>query len=201
VPRDSLTIEQILIMLAETPSRIAALAADLTPVQLCAKPNPDEWSANDVLAHLRSCADMWGNCIEVILAQDKPTIRAINPRTWINSTDYPQQEFQPSLRSFAKQRTALLKVLEPLKPKDWSRTATVTGRVSHSYGPCTRTHSGWRAMNGRTSSRLHASLTRCAHSNSHPLSRRHPSRDFRGTLSTGMKQGGTRWTKSIYIRA
>jgi len=127
VPRDSLTIEQILTMLAETPSRIAALAADLTPVQLRAKPNPDEWSANDVLAHLRSCADMWGNCIEVILAQDKPTIRAINPRTWINSTDYPQQEFQPSLRSFAKQRTALLKVLEPLKPKDWSRTATVTG--------------------------------------------------------------------------
>jgi hypothetical protein len=137
VPRGSLTIEQILTMLAETPTRIAALTCGLAPAQLRAKPN--EWSANDVLAHLRSCADMWGNCIEVIIAQDRPTIRAINPRTWINSTDYPELEFQPSLRSFAKQRTALLKVLEQLAPKDWSRTATVTGagkplvRTVHTY--------------------------------------------------------------------
>jgi hypothetical protein len=139
VPRGSLTIQQILNMLAETPTRIAALTSGLSPAQLHTAPSDDEWSTNDVLAHLRSCADMWGNCIEVIIAQDRPTIRAINPRTWINSTDYPELEFQLSLRSFANQRTVLLKVLEQLAPKDWSRTATVTGagkplvRTVHTY--------------------------------------------------------------------
>jgi len=68
---------------------------------------------------------MWGNCIEVIIAQDKPTIRAVNPTTWINDTDYLEQKFQPSLRAFATQLTDLLKVLEPLADKGWSRAVTV----------------------------------------------------------------------------
>ena len=139
MPKRSLIIEQVLTLLAETPRRIAALTAGLAPAQLHTAPNHGEWSANDVLAHLRSCADVWGNCIEVIIAQDTPTIRAVNPTTWINSTDYLEQEFQPSLHAFATQRTDLLAVLEPLAHEDWSRAATVTGagkplvRTVHTY--------------------------------------------------------------------
>jgi hypothetical protein len=114
-------------MLAETPPRLTVLASGLTPAQLRTAPNPGEWSANDVLAHMRSCADVWGNCIAEILAHDKPTIRAINPRTWIKRTDYPEQEFQPSLQAFTDQRADLLQLLTPLSPGDWSRSATVTG--------------------------------------------------------------------------
>ncbi len=120
-------MEQVLTLLAETPPRIAALTAGLAPAQLHTSSSQGEWSTNDVLAHLRACADMWGNCIVAIITQDKPTLRAVNPRTWIKKTDYLEQEFQPSLRAFAKQRTDLLTVLEPLAPEGWSRTATVTG--------------------------------------------------------------------------
>jgi|SRR5437660_9774963 len=122
-----LTTEQILTLLAATPHRLAALTADLSPAQLHTAPTGDEWSANDVLAHLRACADVWGNCIMTIIAGDKPTLRAINPRTWIKQTDYLELEFQPSLRSFAQQRAELLAVLEPLSHEGWSRSATVKG--------------------------------------------------------------------------
>jgi hypothetical protein len=57
-----------------------------------------------VLAHLRACADMWGNCIVEIIAHDHPTLWAINPRTWINTTDYREQLFQHSLDAFMAQR-------------------------------------------------------------------------------------------------
>ena len=70
---------------------------------------------------------MWGKCIETIIAEDRPTIRTINPRTWIKKTDYLELEFRPSLRSFATQRADLLAVLEPLPHEGWSRAATVTG--------------------------------------------------------------------------
>jgi hypothetical protein len=83
------TIEQLLAQLAETPARLAALTAGLAPEQLRAAPGPGEWSANDVLAHLRSCADVWGDYIRLILAQDMPTIRAVNPRTWIKGRTIP----------------------------------------------------------------------------------------------------------------
>ena len=127
MPNKTLTIEQVLGLLVETPRRIGALTADLTPAQLHTTPARDEWSANDVLAHLRACADVWGNCMVTMIAMDQPTLRAVNPRTWINSTNYLELEFRPSLRAFAKQRADLLAVLDPLPLKGWSRTATVTG--------------------------------------------------------------------------
>ena len=125
-----LTPERILTILAEAPPRIAEVTAGLSPAQLRTAPNPDGWSANDVLAHVRSCADVWGSCIARMIAEDRPTLRAFNPRTWINRTNYPELEFHPSFRSFAKQRAGLVAILEPLPPKDWSRSATVTGAGS-----------------------------------------------------------------------
>ena len=127
MPRQPITTEQILTMLREAAPRIAALTADLTPAQLRTKPGPDEWSANDVLAHLRSCADVWGGCIARIIAEDRPTMRAIDPRTWIKETDYLELDFRPSLQAFTRQRAELLAILEPLPSEVWSRSATMTG--------------------------------------------------------------------------
>src|SRR5713101_4053520 len=123
----SLTTEQVLTLLAATPLRLAALTADLSPEELQTRPTPDEWSANEVLAHLRACADVWGNCIMAIIAEDAPTLRAVNPTTWIKKTDYLELDFRPSLRSFTTQRADLLAVLSPLPIDVWSRAATVTG--------------------------------------------------------------------------
>lgn len=124
---NTLTIQQVLTRLAEHPPRIATLTEGLTSAQLRTRSKPDEWSANDVLAHLRSCADVWGNYIKKILAEDRPAIRAVSPRTWIRRTDYPELEFEPSFHVFATQRADLLAVLERLPPEAWSRAAIVTG--------------------------------------------------------------------------
>lgn len=127
MPKRSLTIEQVLGLLAETPPRIAALTAGLEPAQLHTAPVHDEWSANDVLAHLRSCADVWGDCIMMIITEDMPTLRAVNPTSWIDKTDYRELEFRSSFKVLIAQRANLLAVLEPLPHEGWSRAATVTG--------------------------------------------------------------------------
>ncbi|HEY0492034.1 MAG TPA: DinB family protein [Candidatus Dormibacteraeota bacterium] len=124
---DRLKIEQVLTVLRETPGRVAGITAGLTPIKLRGRPGNDEWSANDVLAHLRACADVWGGCMFKIISEERPTLKAINPRAWIESTDYPEQEFCASLRAFTKQRAELMSVLEPLPSSGWSRSATVTG--------------------------------------------------------------------------
>jgi hypothetical protein len=122
-----LTIDQVLAQLKEQPEAIAALTAGLPRPRLDRPPRPGEWSVNDVLAHLRSCSDMWGNYIALIIAEDRPTIRAMNPTTWIKSTDYPDLEFAPSWRAFTRQRAELLVLLRSLPKTAWSRAATVTG--------------------------------------------------------------------------
>jgi len=139
LPRGVMTVDQILTLLTEGPPRLAEYTAGPTETQLHAAPSPGEWSANEVLAHLRSCADVWGSCIATVLDDDNPTIRAVNPRTWIERTDYLELDFRPSLQAFTLQRTDLLSVLQALKPKTWSRSARVIGagkaleRTVHSY--------------------------------------------------------------------
>jgi DinB family protein len=122
-----LTIDQVLTQLTEQPKAIAALTAGLPRARLHGSPRRGEWSVNDALAHLRSCSDMWGKYIATIIAEDRPTTRAMNPTTWIKSTNYPELEFAPSLRAFRKQRVELLALLRPLPKAGWSRSATVTG--------------------------------------------------------------------------
>ena len=60
----------------------------------------------------------------------RPTLRAVNPRTWIKGTNYRELQFRESFRAFRSQRADLLAVLEHLPPKGWSRAATVTGAGS-----------------------------------------------------------------------
>ncbi len=127
MPERELTRAQVLSILAAAPPQLTELAAGLAPEQLRAAPAPGEWSANEVLAHMRACADMWGGCIRQMLDHDHPTLRAINPRTWIERTDYREQAFQTSLAAFAAQRAELLAALEPLEPAGWERAATITG--------------------------------------------------------------------------
>ena len=133
-------------MLGKAPSSIAESVAQASPRRLRTNPTPHEWSANGVIAHLRACADVWGGCIETILAEDEPTIRAVNPRTWIRNTDYLTKDFRDSLRAFTAQRADLMAVLEPLTPTNWSRHAIITGAGSLSNGPFSTMPNGSQAI-------------------------------------------------------
>lgn len=121
------TTEEIVAMLAAGPLRLAELTEGLSPAQLVAPPEAGEWSARDVLGHLRACSDMWGKYIVLILSEERLTFKAVNPTTWIKYTDYLEAAFRPSLQAYTTQRAELLEMLRPLAPEDWSRAATVTG--------------------------------------------------------------------------
>jgi uncharacterized damage-inducible protein DinB len=149
-------------MLAATPARIAALITDLSPLQLHAAPTPGEWSINEILAHLRACADVWGNCMAEMIIQDHPTLRAINPRMWIKRTDYADQTFHASLQAFATQRTDLLATLELLTPDDWARSATVKG-AGKPLERTVRFYAEWLAVHERSHLKLIEPMVQMIH--------------------------------------
>ena len=135
-----LTVEEIMAILPETPRRIAALTEGLTAAELRMPPGPASWSINDVLAHLRACHDVLGGFMLRIVAEDTPTWKVMDPRTWMKKTDYPDWEFAPAFEAFRKQRAELLAVLEPQPQEAWTRIARVRGvsetkdRSVHYYG-------------------------------------------------------------------
>lgn len=122
-----MTIDEILLVLEDDPRRIATLTAGLSAARLQRTPVLGDWSVNDVLAHLRSCSDARGEFIRRMLAEPKPTLRAVDPRTLIERTNYRELAFAPSFRAFARQRARLVSFLKALPRASWSRTAVVTG--------------------------------------------------------------------------
>ena len=119
-------VESVLRLLAATPRRIASLSKGVDNGELHLRPHPDSWSANDILAHLRACADVWGKSIVDMITRDHPQLRYISQRSWIRTTDYLELEFRVSLKTFTDQRRELLKTLQCLTITDWSRAATFT---------------------------------------------------------------------------
>ena len=149
MPTQPLPPGDILALLRDNPARIAAMTANLSPEQLRSSPEPDVWSVTDILAHLRACADVWGDCMSTMLAEDHPTIRAINPRGWIERTDYRELAFPPSFAAFTAQRASLLAIMDALTPEQWERSATITGAGA----PLTRTvhfYAQWLARHERS---------------------------------------------------
>jgi hypothetical protein len=115
----------VLEMLGATPRRIASVTRSLSRGDLNWKPAADSWSIHEILAHLRCCADVWGESIRKILRQHHPAFRYVSPRGWIKKTNYLELEFQVSFRAFHTQRQELLETLRALPEEAWLRRASV----------------------------------------------------------------------------
>lgn len=120
-------ITNLLRLLAETPARLAAMTSTLKSERLERKVNDDEWTVNEVLAHLRVCAEVWGQSILVMISQEQPTLRYVSPRTVAKKRNYAFQPFGASLLAFSRQRHELIQRLRALAQEGWSRGATFTG--------------------------------------------------------------------------
>lgn len=120
-------IERVLDELAEMPRRVAAAAQRMSSAQLHTRPDEESWSANDILAHLCACADVWGGSIQKMLREEHPTMRYVSPRTWMKKTNFPELRFEDSFQAYTQQRSELLNVLKSLGPEEWRCGATFTG--------------------------------------------------------------------------
>ena len=125
VPETEIT--KLLTLLGETPARLVAITSMVESERLVRKVNEDEWAVNEILAHLRVCAEVWGQSILVMISQDQPTLRYVSPRTVAKKRNYAIQPFGTSLLEFSRQRHELIQQLSALAQEAWSRGATFTG--------------------------------------------------------------------------
>jgi hypothetical protein len=121
-------IEKYLRILSGTPQQIAQVAKGLDEARLQFKSDRKSWSANDILAHLRSCADLWTHSIYAMLAENEPVYSDINERKWAKVTRYDESPFVESLQVFSLQRENLLRVLKALPLVSWERPAIIFER-------------------------------------------------------------------------
>lgn len=131
-------IDDVLQILASIPIHIAALTGMYKNDLLTSKPDPESWSANEILAHLRACADVWGDTIQKMLTEDNPTLPHISPCTWLRNTNYRKIPFNVSFDAYGTQRSKLLGTLIRLDSEAWSRGAVIKDRQHTIFSQASR---------------------------------------------------------------
>jgi hypothetical protein len=111
--------------LASVPKLIAGILAGHDETRLSWRPDDKTWSVSDLVAHLRSCAEVQGKWIAAMLDRDSPTFRAVSPRSAFRK--YVDRDVAISLKEFTEERAALVKQLRSLDAAGWKRTLTFTG--------------------------------------------------------------------------
>lgn len=149
MPRSLLTVDEIMAILPATVPRIAHLRDRLTDEQLAAAPEPGEWSATVLLAHLRAAQDVLGTNILRIVREDRPAWKRLSPRQRQRTSGYNDWAFGPAFEAFERGRAELLAVLAPLPPGDWERVAVVTVAPGRSLEQTARFFGDWLAGHER----------------------------------------------------
>jgi len=123
-------IATYLALLAETPPRLLAITAKAPAASLLRVPASKVWSPVEHVAHLRGCADVWGETMRAMLAEAEPDLVRVDPRQQAKSAGYARLPFAVSLAAFKRQRAELLRMLKPLPFEDWNRGALI-GKNRH----------------------------------------------------------------------
>lgn len=115
--------------LEETLLLLHRLQTEVEDVELKRRPEEGEWSAAEILAHLRSCQDVWSYSIYAMLLSPEPALAYVHPRPWTKLMQYELLPFAASLDGFESDRRDLLRILGSLKEQDWESSATIKGRT------------------------------------------------------------------------
>ena len=118
-------VKKYLTNLSETPQRIARAVEDFDQARLRLREDAKSWSVNDILAHLRSCADLWAHSIYAMLAEKEPVLSDINERKLAKITRYAERPFFESFQVFSLHRDNLINVLRNLPFESWERSAII----------------------------------------------------------------------------
>ena len=114
-------MSEILAQLEEHPRLIAEITGGLERSRLNDEPCLGTWSANDVLAHLRCCAEAGAVAVRGLAAADGSVVRFVGPRSLIEQVDYRDRDFADNLRALKRQRGPLLALLRRIPRTRWSR--------------------------------------------------------------------------------
>jgi hypothetical protein len=113
--------EQILAVVRATPERLRALLADVTAEDAQRPSAPGEWSARDIVVHLRVDEAIFAPRILLMAVVENPLLQEIDPLVLAQRTGFLEDDLGTTLVAFALRRAELVGLLERLDADGWQR--------------------------------------------------------------------------------
>ena len=119
---DALGPREALAQLAQTPGVVAGLLAGLDETQLNRPGDDAGWSMRQVVAHLRDAEGVLHSRVQMMLAQDDPTLESLAVFAWATSEDDRPPTTSAIFQTYEASRRETLALLHELPPWGWQRT-------------------------------------------------------------------------------
>ncbi len=97
-------VAQRLGRLARTADEIAAAIKGQNDAALSRRPDEKNWSAKDVVCHLRDTEEGFAGRFEMIVAMDEPKFLGIDPDRWAEDRQYARNDAAQALAAFRRRR-------------------------------------------------------------------------------------------------
>jgi len=134
--------KQPLAVQAATPKRLERLIKGIPTSKLRKRPAPDNWSVNEILAHMADTEIAGGFRVRLILgAPGTPTV-AFDQDAWVTSGHYEKRDPRKSLEQFRVLREANLALLKSLTPEQWKHYGMHSERGQETVEHITRMFAG-----------------------------------------------------------
>jgi hypothetical protein len=115
------TLEEQLVRLARTADDFAAAIHGLADEALGRRPDAKNWSAKEVVCHVRDAEESFLARFQTIMAMDEPQFLPVEPDRWAVDRQYQRNDAHEALETFRSRREETLKFLHGLRPAHWDR--------------------------------------------------------------------------------
>ena len=107
-------------ILAATPARLKKLLKNVPVARLKKRPEPDKWSAAEILAHLADSELVYGMRLRLVLSQNGVPIQATDQDAWAGCFKYGKANPRESLAIFTLLRAWNLRALKQAPKELWN---------------------------------------------------------------------------------
>ncbi len=115
------TLDEQLARMERTVDDYAAVVKNVPDAQLTKRPDPKNWSAKEVVCHVRDTEESFMTRFLSILAMDEPKFLPVEPDRWAVERQYQRNDVQEALAAFKTRREETLRFFRGLKPEQWER--------------------------------------------------------------------------------
>ena len=115
------TLDEQLARMERTVNDYAAVVKNVSDAQLTKRPDPKNWSAKEVVCHVRDIEESFMMRFLSIVAMDDPKFLPVEPDRWAVERQYQRNDVQEALAALKTRREETLRFLRGLKPEQWER--------------------------------------------------------------------------------
>ena len=127
--RNESNIEEVLRLLSETPAKLESLSKGLSEKQLQTPLGSGERTPTEILAHIINCEALTSESIYLAVLRNEPLIPGLHAERDLGKLlRFDTLPFLDLLAYFKLRRIVLLRILESLTEKQWSRVIREEGK-------------------------------------------------------------------------